>query len=86
MQGFLSNLLGPIFMSMGVSEADFASYLESCMGYVYGIIALLVILIIVLILAHKLKKGKRAFARITAILLSCAVITAMVNSLCVAAS
>ena len=50
MQSLITNLLGPIFYGMGVSEADFASYLSSCMGYVYGILAALIILILVLII------------------------------------
>ena len=51
MQSLLKNLLGPIFYGMGVSEADFATYLDRCMPYVWGLLAALVVLIVVLIIA-----------------------------------
>ena len=54
MQNLITNLLGPIFYGMGVSEADFASYLSSCMGYVYGILIALVAMIVALGAAGKL--------------------------------
>ena len=63
MQQLLTNTLGPIFYGMGVSEADFTSYLGMCMGYVYGILAAIVVLIIVLIAAHWVKKGSKALTR-----------------------
>ena len=63
MQNLITNLLGPTFYAMGVSEADFASYLSSCMGYIYAVIAALVALIVVLILAGKAKKENRGFIR-----------------------
>ena len=43
MQSLLKNLLGPIFYGMGVSEADFDSYLSMSMGYVYAILIALAI-------------------------------------------
>ena len=62
MQQFLTNTLGPVFYNMGVSEADFAQYLESCLKYVYGILIALGVLIIILILTVLLE----AFALIRA--------------------
>ena len=67
MQSLITNLLGPIFYGMGVSEADFASYLSQCMGYVYAAIAALVVLIVLLIFAGKAKKGNRGFIRLTSV-------------------
>jgi len=82
MQSLITNLLGPIFYGMGVSEADFASYLSSCMGYVYGILAALIILILVLIFAGRLKKGICGFTRITAVSAFIVAVAVMVNAVC----
>ncbi len=82
MQQLLLNLLGPIFYGMGVSEADLTSYLGMCMNYVYGILAALVILIIVLIAAQWLKKGIRGGVRLSALAAFLLAVTVMVNSMC----
>jgi len=82
MQGLLTKLFGPMFYDMGVSEADFASYLGACMNYIYIILAALVILIIVLIAAHKLKKGVRGFTRMTAIVAFLLCVALVVNLVC----
>ncbi len=82
MQQILQNLLGPIFYSMGVSEADLTSYLSICMGYVYGILAALVILIVVLILAGRMKKGTKAFTRMSALAAFVLAVTVIVSSMC----
>ena len=82
MQDLLTKLLGPVFYGMGVSEADFASYLGMCMKYVYIILAALAVLIIVLIAAHKIRKGRRAFTRITAIVVFLLVVALIANLIC----
>ncbi len=82
MQSILTSLLGPIFYNMGVSEADFASYLSSCMGYVYAILIVLVLLIVALIAARRVKKGKKAFVRLTAVAAALCAIAVIVNMLC----
>ena len=79
MKSIITNLLGPVFYGMGVSEADFASYLTSCMGYVYAVLAALVVLILVLILAHKAKKGTRAFIRLSSLAAFIAAIALIAN-------
>lgn len=79
MQSLITKLLGPVFYGMGVSEADFASYLSSCMNYIYAILAALVILIIVLIVAHKAKKGTRAFIRGTSVIAFLTAIAVIAN-------
>ena len=63
MINFLAKVLGPIFAGLGVSEADFQAYLTQLSGYVYAIIALLVVMIVVLVLAQKAKKGFRHVIR-----------------------
>ncbi len=82
MQNFLTNTLGPVFYNMGVSEADFASYLTSCLKYVYGILIALGVLVIILIVAHWLKKGTRAFTRLTAVVAFILVVAILVNVMC----
>ena len=82
MEKLITNLLGPVFYGMGVSEADFASYLSMCIGYVYGILAAIIVLIVVLIAAMKVPKGKKAFVRGTSIVAFLAVICILVNSVC----
>ena len=59
MTGFLVNLLSPVFSSLGVSQADLTSYIEKLIGYVIAIFALLVVMIVVMVVAHKAKKGFR---------------------------
>ena len=63
MVNLLARLLGPIFTGMGVSEADLLSYLTQLQGYVYAILAALVVMIIVLIAASKAKKGFKHVVR-----------------------
>ena len=82
MQQFLTNTLGPIFYGMGVSEADFTSYLGMCMGYVYGILAAIVVLIIVLIAAHWVKKGSKALTRGIAVIAFILVVAILANAVC----
>ncbi len=80
MQNLIISLFGPIFYGMGVSEADFASYLSQCINYVYGILAALIIMIIVWIVAFKFKKGTAGFARLTALAAAGLAALLMVNS------
>ena len=82
MQQFLTNTLGPVFYGMGVSEADFTSYLSMCMNYVYGILIALGVLIVVLIAAHWLKKGVRGFTRLTAVVAFLLVVAILANAVC----
>ncbi len=79
MQALLTNLLGPIFYGMGVSEADFASYLSQCMGYVYALLAALVVLILVLIFAGKAGKGNAGFVRLSSLVAFVAIVAIIAN-------
>jgi len=81
MQSLITKLLGPIFYNMGVSEADFASYLSSCMGYVYAVLIALVVLIVLLIVAGRAKKGARAFIRGTSVVAFLTAVTVIANML-----
>ena len=82
MQSLLKNLLGPIFYGMGVSEADFDSYLSMSMGYVYAILIALVLMIVVMVLARKAKKGTRGFIRLSSLVAFVAAIAVIANMLC----
>ena len=79
MQALLTKLLGPIFYGMGVSEADFASYLAACMGYVYVILAAFVAMVLILIFAFKAKKGNKAFIRLSSIIAFLAIVAIVAN-------
>lgn len=63
MTNLLANLLSPIYSPMGVSTADFTSYLKMCSGYIYAILAALVIMVVVLAATGKAKKGLRGLIR-----------------------
>ena len=82
MQQLIISLLGPIFYGMGVSEADLASYVGMCINYVYGILIALVALIVVLIIAGRLKKGVKACTRLSALAAFVLAVTVLVSSMC----
>lgn len=82
MINFLGDILGPIFTGLGVSEADFQMYLTQLQGYVYFILAALIVMIVVLALAMKVKKGLKHIVRWQAVLAFVAVITVVVNMIC----
>ena len=79
MQQLITNLFGPMFYGMGVSEADFASYLTTCMPYINGILIALGVFLVLLIAAHWLKKGTRAFTRLTALVAFLLVACLLIN-------
>lgn len=82
MINFLGSILGPVFTSLGVSEADFQMYLTQLSGYVYFILAALIAMIVVLVLAMKVRKGLKHIVRWQAVLAFVAVITIVVNMIC----
>ncbi len=79
---FLAGILGPIFTGLGVSEADLQMYLTQLSGYVYFILAALIAMIVVLVLAMKVKKGLKHIVRWQAVLAFVAIITIVVNMIC----
>ena len=82
MINLLASLLGPIFAGLGVSEADFMSYLTQLSGYIYFIFAALVVMIVVLVAAMKAKKGFKHIIRWQAVLAFVAVVVIVVNMIC----
>lgn len=66
MVDLLVKLLGPTLYNLGVSEADLISYLTQLEGYIYAIIAAVVVLVAVMFLAHFAKKGFRCAVRLEA--------------------
>lgn len=82
MVDFLVKHLGPFMFELGVSEADLISYLTQLKGYIYGILAAAAVLVLVLVLAHFVKKGLRCVVRIEAVMAFFAAILIIVNSIC----
>ena len=82
MKGFIIKALGPTFYGMGVSEADFNTYVTSAMGYIYALIALVVVFIIALIACSKLPKGSKGFGRGTSVVAFVAIAALIGNLLC----
>ena len=82
MQGFLTSTLGPIFYGLGVSEADFASYLSLAMGYVYALLIALAALLVVLIGAQFAQKGNRTFIRLTSVAAFALAVCIIANLVC----
>lgn len=82
MLNFLARVLGPIFTGMGVSEADLQAYLNQLSGYVYFILAALLVMIVVLIVAVKVKKGVRHIVRWQAVLGFLLVAVIAANMIC----
>ncbi len=61
---FLIDRLTPIFEGMGVSAVDVNTYVDMLSGYIYGILAVIVVVIALLIAAHWIaRKGKRHLIR-----------------------
>ena len=82
MINFLGSVLSPIFAPMGVSEADLLSYLNMLQGYVWGILAIIAAVIVIMIAAHAAKKGTRHVIRWIAGLGGLAAIVGIVNAIC----
>ncbi len=83
MVNFIVSLLKPILGPMGVSDADLLNYVTQCIGYVYGILAVLVIAVAVMIAAHYwAKKGSRHVVRVGALVAAVLAITMIVNMVC----
>ena len=78
----LSNLLGPIFTPMGVSQADLESYLGMVTNYIWVILIGLAVMIVVMFLAHLAKKGSRHVVRWTAVVAWLALVAVVANLIC----
>ena len=82
MATLFSNLLYPIYNSMGVSQADFISYFNMLSGYLLVILIVLVLAIIAIILCGKIKKGLRHVIRWQAPIAFVVVVVLIVNMIC----
>jgi beta-glucosidase len=82
MAEFLANLISPVLIPMGVSYADLLVYINQLGPYLAIGGAALLLLIAVLIGAHWMKKGWRAFARIQAAIGFLLVVTILINAAC----
>lgn len=84
MAEFLANLVSPILTPMGVSTADMVVYIHQLGGYLAVLGIALGLMLAVLIGAHWIKKGWRAFARLQPVLCFLAVAVIVVNLICTA--
>lgn len=75
----VAKLVSPILLPMGVSYADLLVYISSLMNYIYIGLAAIVVLIVVLILARKAKKGWKCFIRSQAVIAFLAVLVLLIN-------
>ena len=82
MVDLLIKLLGPFMYSLGVSEADLLSYLTQLQGYIYVIVGAVIALVVIMVLAHFVKKGFRHVVRLEALMAFLAAIVIIVNSIC----
>jgi beta-glucosidase len=82
MVDLLVNLLGPFMYDLGVSEADLISYLTQLESYIYMIVGGFAALIVIMILAHFVKKGLRHVVRLEALMAYLAAIVIIVNTIC----
>ena len=82
MVNVLSNLLGPIFEPMGVSQADLTNYISMVQGYVWVILLALVAMIVVIIAARHAKKAARPVIRWNAVIAWIAITCITINLMC----
>ena len=82
MVDLLVKLLGPFMYDLGVSEADLISYITQLQNYIYIIVGAAVALVLVMVLAHFVKKGLRHVVRLEALMAFFAAILVVVNSIC----
>lgn len=82
LMNILMKILSPILLPMGVSSADLEFYLESAKGYILVILMALLIMIMVLIAAVKIKKGFKLLVRGEAVLAFFLVVLICANQVC----
>ena len=83
MLDFLINLVSPIFVSMGASAQDVSTYAHQVSGYIYAILALLVVAIVVVIASQfVVKKGFRHVVSISAVLAWVLITVVIANMIC----
>ncbi len=82
MTEFLANLISPLLVPMGVSYADLVVYINQLGGYLAVLAGVLLAVIAVMIGAHWMKKGWRAFARVQSVICLLVVVVLLVNMIC----
>lgn len=83
MLDFLIRVLTPVFTDMGVSPADVQTYVYSMSGYIYAILAVVILMAAAMIAAHFLgKKGTRHVVRWGAGLSGLLAVTLIANLVC----
>ena len=82
MVSILSKLLSPIFTPMGVSQADLEGYIGMVKNYIWIILIAFVLMIVVLVLASKAKKGVKHLIRWNAVLAWIGVTAITANAMC----
>ena len=82
MLDFIANLLTPIFTGMGASATDVQTYVTQCGPYIYGLLGAIVLLIVILVAAHWVKKGAKHVVRWTAVLAFLTAVVVLANCIC----
>lgn len=82
MTEFAANLISPLLVPMGVSYADLVVYINQLGAYLAVLLGGLLLVIGIMIGAHWMKKGWRAFARIQSVICFLAVAVLLVNMVC----
>lgn len=82
MNDFLAQWLSPIFLPMGVSYADLVIYIDTLLPYILYVLGALLLMLIIFILAHKLKRTWRTFTRLQSFIMFVLVTVFIVNSVC----
>ena len=78
MENLLFNLLKGPLGSMGVSDNDLMTYITQCIGYVYAILAVLVVAIVLVIVGIVVKKGIISVSGVVACILAILIIANLV--------
>lgn len=76
---WLTNVLTPVFVGMGVSPVDVQTYVRMLSGYIYGIIITIITVIILMIAAHFFKKENRGLVRWTSLVAGISIIAIIAN-------
>lgn len=79
---FLAKMISPLLVPMGVSYADLVFYIDTMKWYLAAGFAALIIMILIMILARKAKKGKKAFIRWQSLIAFLAVVVVIINLVC----
>jgi beta-glucosidase len=78
----LIDILTPLFIKMGASAADVSNYIHMLSGFVYALMIAFVLLIVAMIGAHFVKKGKRHIVRWEAAIAFVLTVVVIVNMIC----